>query len=140
MVYKKKNDFYLLRLAKGERVMESLMEIVKKEKIKTAIIQGLGGIADVKLAYFSLAKKKYIFSYPKGNLEMVSLIGNIIDSDKGPVIHVHVGLVDEKGKALGGHLVEAMVWATAEVFIQSVPIKAKRLKDQRSGLNLINFN
>lgn len=45
MDYKKMGDFYYIRMDKGDEIIENLLTICKKEKIKSAIFSGIGGAA-----------------------------------------------------------------------------------------------
>jgi predicted DNA-binding protein with PD1-like motif len=139
MDYKRNGNFIFLRLDKDEEVVSVLKKLAVKEKIETAVLQGLGAVYKVKLAYYSLIKQVYITSKLKGEFEMISLIGNISYIDKKPVIHAHINLIDNSAASFGGHLIKARVWATAEIFIQILPIKTCRFKDKKTGLNLIQF-
>lgn len=140
MIYYKKDQFIIVRVDKDEELIDSLKKISIKESIKTAFFQGIGGVENIETAYYSLTKKQYISSRQYGQFEMTSLMGNIIEKDGELIIHAHITFADCKTKKVfGGHLSKAVVWATAEIIIQLIPIKAIRKQDKKTGLNLIDF-
>lgn len=138
MQYRRSASLILIRLDKGDEIISSIQAACCQEKIKTAVLSGIGGIEKVKLGYFSLVEKKYDTFLLKGQWELTSLNGNIIWQNGHPVVHTHVTLADQKGNAKGGHLIKARVWATAEIMVLKTGIKATRAKT-KSGLNLIRF-
>ena len=61
---------------------------------------------------------------------MVSVVGTISAAGS----HVHVGLADAKGVGVGGHLISATVFTTAEVVLGTVPGHAfERVFDDATG-------
>ena len=75
-------------------------------------------------------------NYINQQSEVVSLIGNISLLDNKPVVHAHfaVGLSD--GKVEGGHMIEAYVSPTLELFITVEPTPLYKHFD--NGLYLID--
>ena len=57
----------------------------------------------------------------------------------GIYLHIHATLGDDKGLAHGGHLNEAVVSATCELFIRKLDMVIERKADPKTGINLMVF-
>ena len=60
MKYRKENDCYLAVLDRGDELISSLTEMVKKEGIRGGTVRGLGGVTNVTLGFFDTQKKEYL--------------------------------------------------------------------------------
>jgi predicted DNA-binding protein with PD1-like motif len=93
----------------------------------------------VELAHYDVLQKKYSSEKFELPLEVTSILGNVGIFKKEIIIHAHIILADKKMGSFGGHLIEAKVSGTAEIFF----VKLKRLKkafDEETGLKLFAFN
>jgi uncharacterized protein len=72
-------------------------------------------------------------------VEVVSLVGNIVLHEGRPKVHAHVVVAKRDGSALGGHLLEARVSPTLEIVIEDSSRKLTRRFDAASGLALIDL-
>jgi len=139
MHYQKINwQNYIIRLARGERIIESLKKFCQKEKIISGFFYGLGAVDKVEIAHYDVSAKKYSSKKFNLALEMVNLTGNIGFFKKEIIIHAHASFADKNMQVLAGHLVEAKISGTAEIFL----IKTKKLEkffDQDTGLKLFSF-
>ena len=123
MDYRNYSGTIYLRLDKGDDVLSSILDVCKKEGIKSCIFSGIGGCDYAKVGAFQLGKGFYNEYEKAGMLELVSLNGDIKDSEQGPLIHAHACLSYEEGgeiKLLGGHLLALRVSITAEIEIRPV--------------------
>ena len=139
MQYKKVSGGYLLRIERGEEVMTSLKTFVKKYKIKSGFLVGLGACEDLELGYFDAVKGIYKNKEFKGEYEVTNLTGNISYFEKEPIVHTHITLSDEKFKAIAGHLWSAIVSGTVEIYITVFQAAIKRAHDPETGLNLLKL-
>ncbi|MFA6089566.1 MAG: PPC domain-containing DNA-binding protein, partial [Candidatus Woesearchaeota archaeon] len=90
MKSKKINNGYIIRLEKGEEIIELLTKFCKNNKIKSGIITGIGGTDNACLKYYDLEKKEYLSKKFSGkNYEIVSLNGNISLIKNEPFMHIH---------------------------------------------------
>jgi len=137
MYSKKFNNYYILRLKKGEEIIQSLTDFAKKIKLKGAFVYGLGVGENLTLGYFDAHKKSYIKKQFKGEYEFTSFLGNISYFEKQPVIHIHVTITNKKFNAFGGHLFSGYVPATLEIVVSPLRKILKRKKDIATGLNLL---
>lgn len=139
MFFKKIANGYLLRLEKGEEVIESLTNLAEREKIPGGFLYGLGAVKDVTLGYFDTATKEYRKRDFKDDYELTSLVGDIFYFEGKPGVHAHVNLSGPDFTVIGGHLVKAIITGTGEFFIYTTDETLKRKKDPSSGLNLLDL-
>ena len=57
--------------------------------------------------------------------------------DNTPLVHIHCALGDRNGNLKGGHLLEAHVSVTLEVFLIEEPGTVRKVTDEETGLKLI---
>ena len=139
MEYKKFNDTYVLRLNKGEEVIESLKELCSKEEIKLAEITGLGASNLVEIGLFNVNTKEYKTKLFEGMFEITSLVGNATRKDGEVYLHLHINFGNEAGNAFGGHLVRARISATGEIIVREIEGEVGRKFSDEIGLNLLDF-
>jgi len=123
MEYRNYNNVIYLRLDRGDEVLSSILDVCKKEGIKSCVFSGIGGCDYAKLGTFRPEQGTYGEYEKRGMLELVSLNGDVKDSDQGPLIHAHACLsFEENGeiKLTGGHLLSLRVLITAEIEIRPV--------------------
>lgn len=140
MTFSKDNNSYILRLFKGEKIIETLLSFCKSEAISAGSISAIGGASDITLGYFSLETHEYAWKdFPEVH-EIVSLTGNVSLVDGEPFIHAHIVISNKEFQAFGGHLKEATVAATLEVVISPNEINLSREMDAEIGLKLLKFS
>jgi predicted DNA-binding protein with PD1-like motif len=132
---------YLVKLEKGEDIINALTKFCQEQGIKSGIVvNGIGGVSEVVLKYFNLEKKEYIAKKFSGkNFELLSLSGNISLLENKPFLHLHAVLGDEKYQVFGGHLDSAIVAVTAEIIIDPSTEFVSRKMDNKFDLNLLDF-
>ena len=140
MEFRRFEDIYVLRLDRGEELIETLMEFVKKEKITLGTINGLGASNYVEVGLFNIETKEYKKNVYEKDMEITSIIGNISTMDNESYLHIHINLSDENNNVIGGHLSKCVISATCELFVQKVEGRVDRTKDEKVGLNLFDFN
>jgi predicted DNA-binding protein with PD1-like motif len=67
------------------------------------------------------------------------MIGDIAKHDGKPIVHAHVVVGRSDGTTAGGHLLEASVRPTCEVFLTESPVELSKEFDPDSGLLLIKL-
>ena len=65
--------------------------------------------------------------------------GNLSRKDGEPYLHLHAAFADEKGAVIGGHLNEAVISATCEMFIKIFDIDIGRRISEQTGLNIFDI-
>ncbi|MGB2698589.1 MAG: PPC domain-containing DNA-binding protein [Candidatus Zixiibacteriota bacterium] len=139
MFFKKIPNGYLVRLEKGEEIIESLCILAEREKIPGGFLYGLGAVKDVTLGYFDVANKKYVERDFDNEYEVTSLIGDIYYLEGKAGVHAHVNLSDSDYNLIGGHLFKAIITGTGEFFIHTTTETLIRKKEPSSGLNVLDL-
>lgn len=127
MQVRAEEGLYLIRLTKGELLRQSLHEFARIHKVTGAMISGIGAVETADLAYFDEAEQCYVKKTVSGGLELLNLTGNIslVDDDE-PMIHLHASLGTCDYSVIGGHLDEATVSVTAEIFVTNTNTIARK--------------
>jgi len=128
----------IFSLKKGDLVVKSITDYIKKNEIRSGVIIALGAVTKAELMLYNLNTKKYISKMLSGVLEVGNLIAVIGQDPEGNAhIHPHAVLSNENFDTFTGHLKEATVGATLEVVIFKSDQKLQRYFDSEIGLNLI---
>nr|WP_325298353.1 PPC domain-containing DNA-binding protein [uncultured Dysosmobacter sp.] len=139
MDYRKFGNTYIVRLDKGEEILEQVKALALREHIKLAAIQALGAVNDFTVGVFDTVEKQYHANSFQGTYEIVSLTGTI-DTMKGDFYcHLHMSAGDGQGHVVGGHLNRAVISATCEMVVTEIPGAVDREFSQEIGLNLLKF-
>lgn len=139
MKYQKFDKNYVLRVDKGEEVLESIKKVCEVENITLAYITGIGAVNYVKIGIFETDTKEYHSKELRGPYEITALTGNITRKDGEVYIHAHISVSDMEYNVYGGHLNATVVSATSEIFICSMDGNVGRRLSDDIGLNLFEF-
>lgn len=139
MEYRKFLDTYVVRLNKGEEVIESLTKLCKNENIELAEITGLGASNLVEIGVFNVNTKEYNTKVFEGMFEITSLIGNATRKKEDVYLHIHINFGNEEGIVKGGHLVRSIISATSEIIVRKIDGQVGRKLSSEIGLNLLEF-
>lgn len=139
MEYRRFNNTIVLRIDKGEEILESIKSLALKENIKLANVNALGAVGEFTVGVFKTQEKKYYSNEFKGDFEIVSLTGTINTMNGEFYSHLHMSAGDDKGQVLGGHLNKAIVSATCEMIINIIDGTVDREYNEEIGLNLFKF-
>jgi len=124
-------------LKAGARIPDDILAIAKIEKISTARVEAIGGVNQLRLAYFNHEAKKYEEHDFSEFLEVTSLLGNITTKDGKPFLHVHGTFGRKDLGVIGGHLISAEVFPILELVVTPTKNKALRRFEPEIGLNVI---
>lgn len=139
MEYRRFNNQIVVRIDKGEEIIEKIKEVALKENIKLASINALGATNNFVVGVYKVDEKKYYSNEFKGNFEIVSLTGTINTMNGEFYTHIHMSAGNDKGEVFGGHLNKAIVSATCEMVINIIDGNIDRYFDEKIGLNLFKF-
>lgn len=140
MTFKQITDGYIVRLNKGELLVENLLKLAKQNEINGAWVNGLGAAKWVEIGFYDLPNKKYNWLKINQPLEILSLQGNIAWDNNEPIIHIHGSFSDRDMKTYGGHVKELEVGGTCEIIIDALNgSELLRLRDENTGLKLLNL-
>lgn len=139
MEYKRFADAIVVRIDRGEEIVEQVKKIAEQEKITLASVEALGATDDFTVGTFNVDRQEYRANRFAGIHEIVSLIGTVGVMDGAPYLHLHMCAADETGKTFGGHLTCARVGVTCEMVIRPINGAVDRKKDPAIGVNLWQF-
>jgi len=139
MQTKKITDGFVVKLDKGEQLVDSLIKFARQEKVDSGSVTGIGAVTNVTLGYFDREQKKYLEKKFEEVYELVSLLGSIATINYQPILHLHIIISDRNYKVYAGHLFSAEVAVTAEIFVRAYPEPLLRKKDPQFGLNLLDL-
>ena len=139
MEFKKFDNFYVLRVDKGEEVLEKITELCEKENIKVGSITGLGATDKLTIGLFDTVNKVYKKKEFTGPMEITSLVGNISTKEGKTYLHCHINVCDENMNVHGGHLNKCVISVTGEFIINKIEGTVEREMSKEIGLNLFKF-
>lgn len=140
MEYLKTGNHYIVRLDKGEEIMQKLTELCRKEQIRAGSIVGLGAADQAVVGLFDTSTKVFKKKEIACPMEITSIIGNISTKDGETYLHIHVTLCDENLQAIGGHMASCRISATAELTVTAFDgCTVEREMNDEIGLNLYKF-
>lgn len=139
MKYKRFDNTIVLRLEIGEEIVASIVEVAKRENIKLATVSGIGAVDNLTIGVFKPNDKKYYSNHFEGDFEVLSLNGNLSTMNNEVYQHLHIAVGNVQGQAFGGHLNEAVVSVTAEIFINIIDGEVDRFLDEDININLMNL-
>lgn len=129
---------YAVVLETGDEVMDGLQRFAAAEHIGAAQLTAIGALSDLILMYFDWDTKDYQRIPVREQVEVASLIGDVVEGADGkPSLHVHLVVGKSDGTAMAGHLAQAHVRPTLEVIVTESPAHLCKVKDKESGLPLI---
>ena len=129
---------YAVIFGKGDEVASGLTEFAETHQIKAGHLTAIGAFSSAVLAYFDRGKKEYKKIVIDEQVEVLSFIGDFALDHGKPALHAHVVVGFPDGSTKGGHLLEARVWPTLEVFLTETPRPLLKQYDRESGLDLID--
>ncbi|SRR5258708_1177708 len=129
---------YAVIFAKGDEAFSGLQEFAEKYEIQSAHFTAIGALNGATLAWFDPQRKMYRKIPIHGQVEVVSMIGDIALYQGKPTVHTHmvVGLPD--GTTKGGHVLDAHVFPTLEVMVTVDPLAMHKRLDPETDLTLID--
>lgn len=132
-------DTVLVRLERGEEILEQLAQVARAESISLASVQGLGAVDRFTVGVYNVEEQVYRSREYTGSYEIVSLTGTV-DTMQGQFYgHLHMSAADGEGIVRGGHLNRATVSATCELVLRCIDGTIDRQRDAATGLNLWKF-
>jgi len=118
---------FQITMRRGDEVVSGLTEFAEKNQVKLAHLTAIGAFDSAVLGWFDPEKRAYKKIAINGEVEIISLTGNIMMQNGKPNLHVHcaVGLPDGSVKA--GHLIEGHISLTLQAFVvdSDIPAEAK---------------
>ena len=137
MEVKRLQGAYLVRLEKGEEVIQSLTQFAAAYRLGFASLTAIGTFERVTLGYYDPEAKAYRNKGIEEGVEVLTMSGNISKNKDGErIVHAHVTVGCSDYSTLGGHVVEATVGPTLEVIVRTAATTIRRRHDTDTGLEL----
>ncbi|OGH22218.1 MAG: hypothetical protein A3F31_01465 [Candidatus Levybacteria bacterium RIFCSPHIGHO2_12_FULL_38_12] len=133
---KNSDSTFIIRLVRGEEILDSIERFCQNQNIKNAVFWGIGSIEDVILAHYRVDGKKFSEKKCEGIFEITSLIGNVSLFEQKPLVHPHISISNEQMEVFGGHLMTGKVSATVELVLQNLGSSYAKKMDEEIGLKL----
>jgi predicted DNA-binding protein with PD1-like motif len=119
--------------------MERLTSLADDRGIRAARVEGIGAAGNAEIGFYDLERKDYDRITLNEELEVVSALGNLGTLDGSPRAHIHAAFGRRDGSLVGGHLFEARVGATLELFVATYRGELPREMDDQIGLPLLDL-
>ena len=137
MKFKKFGNKWILRIDKGEEVIQTIKKLCEDNKIKLGSLSGIGATDRATVGLFNTKSKQYQSRELIGDYEITNLSGNISTMNGEIYLHLHIGLSDFKYNSYGGHLTSAVISGTGEIIIEEIEGEIERGFNEEVGLNLL---
>jgi hypothetical protein len=131
---------FVIKIKRGEKIIESLQKFCQKEKVVNGFFYGLGAVDWVKLGEYNVSTKKYHEVEFNKEMELTNITGNVADFPDGIIIHSHATVSDHDMQAFGGHLADGRVSGTAEIYLTKFDTNITKKYDEETGLKLMELN
>jgi len=137
MKSKKFGNKWVVRIDKGEEIVQTIKEFCQENKIKLGSISGIGATDKVTIGLFDTNTKEYHSQELIGDYEITNFSGNISTMNKEVYLHLHITLADKNQQAFGGHLSSAIISGTGEIIVEEIEGEIEREFNEEVGLNLL---
>jgi|SaaInlStandDraft_5_1057022.scaffolds.fasta_scaffold90346_1 uncharacterized protein len=126
---------YIIRIDRGEEVMEQLTNFCQKNNIYSGSFHGIGACSEAEFGYYSVELKGYNTKVITEEHEVTSIIGTISDKK----IHAHATISDKECSEEGGHVDRMIISATCEIHLIAGDESLSRKMDDETGLELLDI-
>lgn len=127
----------LIVLKKGETLMQVLNQYAKDAQLPGGWVNVIGGVDSVTLGYYKPLEKEYQWQDFHEFLEIVGLQGNLAWVDGEPFWHIHGVFSRGDYSTIAGHVKDAHIALTGEIFLRPLATKMTRIYDEDTGLKLL---
>ena len=131
---------YAVIFSRGDEVISGLTEFAEREKIQAAHLSAIGGFQHALFGWFDEEQKAFRNIPVDRQVEVCSLMGDIGIADAKPQIHIHGVVGSPTGDTKGGHLLEAYVGPTLELFVTTWPDALIKKHEAATGLSLFDLH
>jgi uncharacterized protein len=132
---------YAVVFETGDELVSGLSKIASDLRLASASFTAIGALSSVRLGWLDWQTKKYQPAVVLDEqVELLSLIGNVAQYEGKPWVHAHAVVAKSDGIAHGGHLLQAVVRPTCEIFLTESPAHLLKEMDPEAGIPLIKFD
>jgi hypothetical protein len=137
---RRSGSLHVLRLDRGESLLDALQAYIGREGIAGGSVVGIGALERSELGWFDRDRREYVrrvFPEPR---ELLNLTGTISRLDGRPFVHAHATLGGPAFDVVGGHLFAGTIAVTGELVIREATVASRRAPDEATGLKLLQFD
>jgi predicted DNA-binding protein with PD1-like motif len=131
---------YALIFAVGDEVLSGVTEFAENEGIQSGHLSAIGGFRHGLFGWFDEQQKAFRNIRVDQQVEVCSLLGDIGLADGKPQVHIHGVVAFSSGETRGGHLLEAYVGPTLELFLTTWPEKLIKIHHEETDLTLFDLH
>lgn len=128
---------YAVIFSEADEAYSGLLEFAQRYHVTSGHFTAIGALGSAVLAWFDPQKKMYLENPIHEQVEVASMIGDFALYDGKPAVHTHMVVGHHDGSASGGHVIEAIVSPTLEVFVTVDPVSLQKQYDPATDLTLI---
>jgi predicted DNA-binding protein with PD1-like motif len=129
---------YAVIFGKGDEAFSGLLDFAEKYHVSSAHFTAIGALSGATLAWFDPQRKAYKKIPIDGQVEVISMVGDIALYQGKPTVHTHMVVGYSDGTTRGGHVLSAYVSPTLEVMVTVDSIAMQKRFDPETDLTLID--
>lgn len=129
---------YVVIFSRGDEAYSGLLDFAEEYHITSGHFTAIGALGSAVLAWFDPQKKMYRENSINEQIEVASMVGDFALYQGRPALHTHMVVGHRDGTTEGGHVIEAIVSPTLEVFVTVDPVSLHKKYDPASDLTLID--
>ena len=139
---------FMIRVLPGTKLVDELLQFARMVNLHHgAIVSAVGSVRNVEFsdiqagARLPITEPRMPVHRVEGPLDLLGLEGNLVPDESGRVNpHLHIFAAKSSGEAIGGHLLEAEVFATCEIVLGEYIVEGvERQHSTRGGVDTIFF-
>jgi hypothetical protein len=126
---------HVFRVMPGQELLTGITTYCRQNNVTSGVIIGIiGSVTKIKLNYLLKLPGDYKTIEYTGPLEIVCAQGTVALKEGNLMLHIHMQLSSPE-ISHGGHVVDAMIFSTAEVTAGELDYQLNRALDKYTGLN-----
>ena len=139
---------FILSIQPGAKLVEQLLLFARHVGLEHgAIVSAIGSVRNVEFsdiqagARLPITQPRMPVHRIEGPLDLLGLEGNLVPTESGSVdAHLHIFGAKSSGEVVGGHLIEAEVFATCEIILSEYQVEGvERQRSKTGGVDTLFF-
>ena len=139
---------FMIRVLPGTKLVDELLQFARMVNLHHgAIVSAVGSVRNVEFsdiqagARLPITEPRMPVHRVDGPLDLLGLEGNLVPDESDQVNpHLHIFAAKSSGEAIGGHLLEAEVFATCEIILGEYIVEGvERQHSTRGGVDTLFF-
>ena len=139
---------FIIRIQPGAKLVEQLLLFARHVGLEhCAIVSAIGSVrnatfSDIQAgATLPITQPRMPLHKVEGPLDLLGLEGNLMPAESGRIDpHLHIFGSKSSGEVVGGHLIEAEVFATCEIIMSEYIVEGvERQRSEAGGIDTLFF-